>query len=98
MGTLEKTLEWGRKKGLNDIKNRIEKVVKKKRLVFLDDNLVSYTDKNGNKSEYTFDEMVNTSVKVGGWTYNMATLGINDSDIKNILVEEYNKQNKKGAK
>jgi len=85
---------WGYKQGLKGIRKKIEKVVKSKRLVFLGDDNVLFIDKQGKKQWYNFTQMAQIAVDVGGWSGQMATLGITNQDIVNILVEEYAKHKK----
>lgn len=86
--------EWGHKQGLKAIRNKIEKIIKNKRLVFLGDNHVLYIDKEGKRQEYNFDEFTQIAIDVGGWSKNMATLSITNLDVINILEELYAKQKK----
>lgn len=86
--------DWGRKQGLKGIRKKIEKTIKQKRLVFLGDNQVLYTNKDGNKTSYDFAQAVQKFIDIGGWSRNMATLYITNQDIENILVELYAEQKK----
>lgn len=88
---------WGYKQGIKGIRKKIEKAITENRLVFLGDNNVLYTDKQGKKQSMNLDQAVEVFIELGGWSRNMTTLGITNQDIVNILVEEYAKQ-KKGAK
>lgn len=85
---------WGYRQGLKGIRKQIEKVIKKGRLAFLDDNKVSYTEKDGKQSEYDYSQFAEIAVDVGGWDNQMSTLGITRQDIVNILQEEYAKSKK----
>lgn len=91
MGLFEKSVEWGCKQGLEGIRKQIEKVIKEKRLVFLGNDHVLYTDKEGVKRNYTFEQIANIAVYVGGWEQQMTTLGITVHDVVNVLTEEYAK-------
>ena len=84
-----KIVDWGYREGMKGIREKIQKIIKKKRLVFLSDDKVAYTEKNNKTTEYTFDEFVKVAIDVGGWQQNMTTLGITEQDIKNVLTEEY---------
>jgi hypothetical protein len=97
MGLIDKVISWGNSKGLQYIEKQIQKVIKEKRLVFLDDNHVGFIDKDNKKHAYTFDQVVGVAIETGKWQEQMNTLGITTQDIKDILTQEYEKQNK-GAK
>lgn len=86
--------DWGHKQGLKGIRNKIEKAIKQNRLVFLGDNHVLYTDKDGQKTTCNFAQAVQLFIDVSGWNSQMATLYITNQDIENILVELYAKQKK----
>lgn len=96
MSMYQKVADWGYKKGLKDIRKKIQKAIKNKRLVFLSDNYVLYTTPDDNKKTCNFPQMAQLAVAVGGWEENMKTLGITNQDIVNILTEEYAKS--KGGK
>jgi uncharacterized hydantoinase/oxoprolinase family protein len=87
---------WAYKRGIRDIRKKIEKAIKEKRLVFLGDNHVLYIDKQGRKQSLNFYQATQTFIDLGGWSKNMVTLGITNQDIVNILVEEYSKQKREG--
>jgi len=94
MDLLQKTMDWAYKKGINDIRKKIEKIIKKKRLVFLGDNHLLYINKQGKRNEYSFGQASSKFIDEGEWADQMAKLGITINDIENILVEEYAKQKK----
>lgn len=87
----EQIVIWGKKRGLKDIEGKIQKRIREKRLVFLSENEVVYIDKYGNRARYTFDEVVDKFIAVGGWAEQMATLGITTQDVRDILQREYTK-------
>ena len=97
MDLFARTMDWGYKKGLKDIRKQIRRTIEKKRLVFLGDDNVLYIDRQGKRGTYSFDQMAEIAIEVGGWKGQMVQLGITHQDIVNILVEEYAK-NKKEAK
>ena len=73
------------------IKSTIKNIVKKKRLVFLDNDKVNYTDKQGVKKTISLDEMTKILVDVSG-EYYLSQLGITPNMVGNMLLEERNKQ------
>ncbi|MDD4876766.1 MAG: hypothetical protein PHQ86_06545 [Dehalococcoidales bacterium] len=94
MDLLQKTLGWAYKKGIKDIRGKIEKIIKKKRLIFLGDNHLLYINKEGKRNEYNFGQAASKFIVEGGWADQMVELGITINDIVNILVEEYAKHKK----
>ena len=96
MGVTEKAFDkivsWGLRKGLKGIDDKIRKIIKAKRLVFLGEDKVLYIDKYGVKRELTFGKAVSEFISAGGWADQMATLGITHQDVKDILKREYEKQ------
>jgi len=94
MDIIQKTMDWAYKKGIKDIHKQIEKIIKKKRLVFLGDNHLLYINKQGKRNECNFGEAASKFIIEGGWADQMAKIGITINDIENILVEEYAKQKK----
>lgn len=94
MDLMQKTLEWGYKEGIKNIRGKIEKIVKKKRLIFLGDNHLLYINKQGKKNEYNFGQAASKFIVEGGWADQMVKLGITINDIEDILGEEYAKHKK----
>jgi len=94
MGIIDRAIEWGYRKGLEGIGEQIRKVIEKKRMVFLGDDKILYTDKQGKQRELTFDKMASEAIVLGGWADQMITLGLTHQDIKDILKREYEKQKK----
>ncbi len=92
MDIFEKTIAFGHKRGVKDIENQIKKCIRKRRLAFLPNNQYSYTDKKGIKGTYYINDMVKKMIEVGKWENNMVTLGIADSEVKEILEKEYKKE------
>ncbi len=75
----------------NQIRSKIEKVVKEKRLVFLDNDEVDYTDKQGVKKTISLDDMTKILVGASGED-NLSQVGITPDMVKDMLLEERNKQ------
>jgi len=98
MDLLQKTMDWAYKKAMKDIRGKIEKIIKKKRLIFLGDNHLLYIDKHGSKKEYNFGQASSRFIDEGDWANQMAKLGITINDIENILAEEYAKHKKESGK
>lgn len=79
---------------LSTVRGILAKPIKEKRLVFHNENSVTYTDKQGNvrnfdlngMAKYTLELVINANANTGRY--------INVEDIKTILLEEY----KKGVK
>jgi len=94
MGFFDKALDWGYKQGLKGIREKLQKAIKEKRLVFIGDNHVLYIDKKGKRAEHNFEQMVEVAIEAGGWQKNMESLAITHQDVVNILVEEYAKHKK----
>ena len=94
MGFFDKAFDWGYKQGLKGIREKLQKTIKEKRLVFIGDNQVLYIDKQGKRAEYNFEQMVDVAIEAGGWQKNMESLSITHQDVVNVLTEEYAKQKK----
>ena len=92
--TLGKLLGWGQEKGLEDIKKKIQKAIESNRLIFQGDDSVLFINKQGRKGKYTFGKAVSMFIATGGWANGMADLGLTHQDIKDVLVQEYEKQKK----
>ncbi len=73
------------------IKSTIKSLIKEKRLVFLNAESVSYINKQGVKKELNLDEMAMILVDASGQG-NLASVGITPNDVKDTLVEQWNKQ------
>jgi len=85
---------WGQKKGLKDIKKKIQKAIESKRLIFQSDDSILFIDKQGRKGKYTFGKAVSMFIATGGWANRMTDLGLTHQDIKDVLMQEYEKQKK----
>ena len=94
MGMCDRMIMWGCSKGLDGIEKQIQKVIKRKRLTFLNDDKVLFINKKGKQMEYTFDKMASEAIDIGGWANSMAELGLTHQDVKDILMREYEKQKK----
>lgn len=94
MGIFGKAVDWGYRQGLKNIREKLQKAIKEKRLVFLGDNHVLYIDKQGKRKEYNFEQMVDVAIEAGRWKKNMESLIITRQDVVNILEEEYAKHKK----
>ena len=93
---LNRMQDWGYQQGRKQIADKIHKIVKKKRLKFLDDNRLIYIDKDQIPREWDFNRAASQFIVIGGWDSQMLTLGLTVDDVKTIIVEEYKKQ--KGVK
>lgn len=89
-----KIIGWGQKKGLKDIEKKIRRAIESNRLIFQGDNSVLFIDKQGKKGKYTFDKLVSLFIDIGGWANKMTDLGLTHQDIKDVLMQEYEKQKK----
>jgi len=94
MGLIWKMVGWGQGKGLRDIKKKIQKAIESNRLIFQGDDSILFTDKQGRVGKYTFDKAVSMFIATGGWANGMADLGLTHQDIKDVLIQEYEKQKK----
>lgn len=91
-GITSRIASWIVRKGT---KSTIRKLVEEERLVFLSSDRVSYTNKEGGKDSLSFKEM--TALIWDKTDPGIIMLsGITEEDIKNILIEEYQKQQKGG--
>ena len=74
-------------------KNDVETAIKQKRLIFLNDGKIEYTDKTGVTKTYTLDELASVFwtiwdsylLKMAG--VNLATYGIEMSNVKQIIID-----------
>lgn len=75
----------------NKIGSTIKNLIKEKRLVFLNAEEVSYTNKEGIKREINLDEMAMVLIDAAGQG-NLLSIGITPDDVKNMLVKGWNKK------
>lgn len=87
----EKVMGGASKLIKNKIESTIKKLVKEKRLAFLNAEEVDFTDKTGNIRELNLDEMAGILVEASG-AENLLSVGITPDVVRNMLVEEWNKQ------
>ena len=79
------------KLALMGIEHNLRKLVNENRLVFLKDNQVGYTPKQGMKQILTFDRMVEVFIQVGG-AQNVAAAGVTTEDIKKLIIKASQKE------
>lgn len=72
----------------------IQKTIKQRRLVFIDKDTIEYTSKEGDKSKYNFLDMAEAFIDITGNRGYMAQIGMGESDIYAIILDEYNKSKK----
>jgi len=94
MGITDKVYGWATKSVLNKAKATIEKAIKDDRLIFLKDGNIQYTDREGDRAEYTVEKMAETFLDITGQRDNMEKVGLGEKDIQDILLEEYKKVKK----
>ena len=74
---------------LDEARKTIVSRIKEGRVKFLSDDAVQYTDKNGRKTKYSFEEMTKVFIDVTGQRDNMSKMGLGEWDIEMIFREEY---------
>lgn len=90
-------VNWGYSQGINGISKKIHKAVKDGRIKFIGLNKTQYIDKDGVKHLYkTYGALASKLIEAGNWADQMTKLGLTNADVVNILVEEYEKQDKDG--
>ena len=77
---------------LQEARNTIQSRIKQRRVKFIDDNTVEYTDREGKKTTYSFEEMAKVFLDITGQRENLAKLGVGEWDIEMIFRDEYSKQ------
>ena len=75
---------------LMGIESNLKKLLKEKRLVFLNDKQVDYTNQEGVKREISFDDMADVFILVGG-AQNVAAAGVTTEDIRKLIIKAYQK-------
>ena len=85
-------LDWYCRNLTKEQADVLRKTIAEKRLEFLENGNVMYTDRLGRKDVFDMDALAKFFLERTGTQNDLAYFGMNENDIKNILTEEQQRQ------